>query len=284
MTITTFTRAFPLEDISIRSGGDGRTVEAYAAVFDRGVPIRDHQGEYQEVITRGAFRKTLAERGTNFQVFYNHARGIHGQPSDMFSIPIGTPVEVKEDARGLVTVTRYNNTDLADQVLESIRNGDIKGQSFSGAFVKSDPEPPKFGFRRAEDGGLTTVRRTEIAMREYGPTPFPAYDEAAILGVRMALLSELLSPDDLRRLADTHPSGAGMPDTHSSDGEPGSHDEPTSDGHSARGWTPERLARRQALIQKGSDSQRHRQVRPVRQPRAHPRRVRGRQGHGGSCP
>src|SRR5690349_1314009 len=31
---TTFTRSYPLDDIRIRSGGDGRTVEAYAAVFD----------------------------------------------------------------------------------------------------------------------------------------------------------------------------------------------------------------------------------------------------------
>src|SRR6266487_3898314 len=32
--VTAYTRSFPLEDISIRAGGDGRTVDAYATVFD----------------------------------------------------------------------------------------------------------------------------------------------------------------------------------------------------------------------------------------------------------
>ena len=243
--MSTFIRAFPLEDISIRSGGDGRTVEAYAAIYDRAVPIRDHQGEYQEQIARGAFRKTIAERGTNFGVFYNHALGLHGQPSDLFSVPIGAPVEVKEDARGLLTVTRYNKTPLADQILESIRNGDIRGQSFSGRFVKSNPEPPKFGFSADADGSLTTVTRTEVALREYGPTPFPAYDEAAILGVRSALLRELITPEQLDELLALTRTRADASIDHSP--EPvTTQDEPTA-GHSRRGWTPEQIARRDLI-------------------------------------
>src|SRR6266700_1443429 len=38
-------RAATLEDISIRSSGDGRTVEAYAAVFDTPAEISDPDGE-----------------------------------------------------------------------------------------------------------------------------------------------------------------------------------------------------------------------------------------------
>lgn len=247
--MSTFVRAFPLDDISIRSGGDGRTVEAYAAVFDRAVPIRDHQGEYEEIIARGAFRKTISERGTNFGVFYNHARDLYGGPSDTFSIPIGVPVEVKEDGRGLVTVTRYNKTPLADQVLETIRNGDIKGQSFSGAFVKSNPAVPRFGFVPDDDGALTTVTRTEVAMREFGPTPFPAYDEAAILGVRAALLRELITPDQLNELLAITRERADA-SRHSPTGEPAQTHEPDPQGHHSerQQWTPEQIARRKALL------------------------------------
>ena len=50
-----FTRAYPLEDITIRSGGDGRTVEAYAAVFNTPQRIVDGSGQYMEVIDRAAF-------------------------------------------------------------------------------------------------------------------------------------------------------------------------------------------------------------------------------------
>jgi len=234
----TFLRSFPLEDITILSraqGGDGRTVEAYAAVFNTSTPIRDHQGEYKEVIAPGAFKRTIDRRGNNFGVFYNHARGLHGQPSDLFSLPIGTPIEVREDGRGLVTVTRYNMNPLAEQVLESIRNGDIKGQSFSGQFITSTPAPPKFGFRRSEDGALTTVTRTEIAMKEYGPTPFPAYDEAAILGVRAAL-AELLTPEQMAYLltAPTRDDGPESGSHHPTDVGPVTEDSPEDDGHSAR--------------------------------------------------
>jgi HK97 family phage prohead protease len=191
--MTEFVRSYALEDISIRSGGDGRTVEAYAAVFNVPQRIVDGQGTYLEVIDRTAFNKTLADKGTRFGVFYNHGRTIWGTPSDAYSMPIGTPEKIVADERGLLTVTRYNNTPVADQVLEGIRTGAISAQSFSGSFVRSDIAPPRGGFKPAADGSLKTVTRMEIAMREYGPTPFPAYEAAAILGVRAEELAATIS-------------------------------------------------------------------------------------------
>ncbi|MDQ1248447.1 MAG: uncharacterized protein QG597_2819, partial [Actinomycetota bacterium] len=46
-----FQRSYALDDITIRSG-DGRTVEAYAAVFDTSAEIHDRQGHYLERIAR----------------------------------------------------------------------------------------------------------------------------------------------------------------------------------------------------------------------------------------
>lgn len=183
---TTFTRSFPLDDIRIRSGGDGRTVEAYAAVFDTPTEIKDQDGHYHEVIGRSAFDKTIAERGNRFGVFFNHGMTLHGTPSERHSMPIGTPIEVRADTRGVLTVTRYNKTQLADEVLESINSGAITGQSFSGRMIQSSP---RRGPYRARGGELPVVTRTEIAMREYGPTPMPAYEDAAITNVRSLLLS-----------------------------------------------------------------------------------------------
>ena len=183
---STSTRAFALEDVQIRSGGDGRTVEMYAAVFGVPTEIQDQHGHYSEQIGRAAFNKTIADRGTRFGVFYNHGRTLQGTPSERASIPLGSPVEEpRVDARGLVTVTRYNKTKFADDILESIRNGDIRGQSFSGRFIGSDLPTPRGGFRPDQrTGALTLVTRTEIAMTEYGPTPIPAYDEPMLIGVR----------------------------------------------------------------------------------------------------
>ncbi|MGW0169552.1 HK97 family phage prohead protease [Streptomyces sp. NPDC003343] len=252
-----FTRSFPLEDIHVRAGGDGRTVEAYAAVFDTPTEIHDQDGHYLESIDRRAFDRTLqgaapaGSRSTwNVQVLYNHGRTLLGTPSDRHSIPIGTPVEVRTDSRGLLTVTRYNKTPLADEILETIRTGAVNAQSFAGRFVRSDPgRAPRMGWRPDASGKLKTVRRQEIALREYGPTPFPAYPDAAVIGVRAEQLAELLGqmPEEERqRLADMLRTGTPLESSPEGDpaGPPANGDpapdagpaaeDPPAHGHSAR--------------------------------------------------
>lgn len=222
-----FTRVWALDDIRVRSGGDGRTVEAYMAVFNRPAEVYDVDGHYREQVHPGAFTKTLADNGTRFSVFYNHARTLDGTPSDRYSMPIGVPEEITPDTRGIRVVDRYNRTPVADEVLENIRSGAIRGYSFSGGFMRSDPRLRSRGakYRPAPDGSLTTVTRLEVAMREYGPTALPQYEEAAVLGLRGQLLDTrmlqalLAAPDDARlALAaqltrnDAGPGSIGTPD------------------------------------------------------------------------
>ena len=189
---TPYTRSFALEDITVRSGGDGRTVEAYAAVFNHPVPIRDHDGEYTEVIDPACFNRAIdrsTRSGKQIPILFNHGMTIWSTPSDMDSMPIGVTEEIKPDSRGLFTRARYHRSDRADQALEAIREGSITAYSFSGAFSRSDPEVRR-GQRLAPDrrtGTLPTLRRMESSLREYGPTPFPAYADAAIVGVRAEL-------------------------------------------------------------------------------------------------
>ena len=191
-----FTRMFAVEDMTVRSDGDGRIVEAYAAAFNVEAEIRDQEGHYNEVLARTSFDKTLQERGTNFGVFYNHAKTIYGTPDGNLSVPIGVPLEVTADERGVFTATRYLDNPLADSILDGIKQRAIRAQSFGGRFVKSTKT-------RAARGGLPTITRSEVAMKEYGPTVFPAYGGAAILGTRSVdtFLDELaaLDGDDLDR-------------------------------------------------------------------------------------
>lgn len=209
-----FARTFAFDDIAIRADGDGRTVEAYAAAFGVPAEIRDQDGHYNEELQRGSFAKTINDNGTNFGVFYNHARTIYGTPDGALSVPIGVPLEVREDDRGVWTVTRYLDNPLADSVLDGIKQRAIRGQSFSGRFIKSTKT-------RAARGQLPTIIRTEVAMREYGPTVFPAYAEAAILGTRsvQSFLEELkqLSAEDMdqfrQMLGVTAPAADAITDT-----------------------------------------------------------------------
>jgi HK97 family phage prohead protease len=194
-----FRRDFPLQDISIRAGGDGRTVTAYATVFDTPVPIHDQQGDYIEVIDRHAFDRILPKlqpqgdrKAWRVGVFYNHGMTLHATPSDRNSVPIGVPLEVTVDSTGLKTVTRFHRGELADQILEAIKEGSLGAYSFSGRFDRSVPGVPRGGFKADRHGNLPAVRRTESTLREYGPTPFPAYQDAVITGVRAEKIAEQL--------------------------------------------------------------------------------------------
>lgn len=243
----TFTRSFPLDDIQVTGDGTGREVEAYAAIFDTPTEIRDVDGHYMEVIGRSAFDKTVSERGTRLPVFYNHGRTLHGASSERGSVPIGSPVEVRVDGRGLYTRTRYHRTPLADEILEAIREGSIRGQSFSGRFLQSTPSRVP---RRQRGGELPTVTRTEIRLTEYGPTPIPAYEGAEILGVRSLVdqlggLSEAERAELIAALTNTtattpEPGAGANTDT----SEPGAvTDEPTT-GHSGPVMTPRHVRAR----------------------------------------
>lgn len=179
-----FLRSVPLDDIHIRSGGTGRTVEAYAAVFDELAEIIDGDGHYLEKNAPTAWNKTIADRGGRFPVVYHHGLTIAGTPSERGSVPIGVSTTVRADARGVLTISEYSKSELADEVLEAIRTGSVTAQSYAGRFIKNDPPVPRGGFRAGRDGALRTVTRLEVAMREFGPTPFPAFATAAITGIR----------------------------------------------------------------------------------------------------
>ncbi len=261
MASSVFLRSYPLEDIRILSRAqgseyaDGRTVEALIAVFDREAEIHDGQGHYKETIDRSAFNKAIADsrpqgsrQAWRTGVFYNHGMTLHGTPSDRFSIPLGSPVDIRVersgDHYGVLTVTRYNRTPLADEVLESIVSGDITGHSFTGRIIRSDPQrPPRGGFRRGTNG-LPVVKRLELGLGEYGPTPFPAYIDTAVVGVRSMLAASL--PALLSITSDDDPVPGDEPeddeversgepvDSDTSPDEEAVTDEPPTEGHSSR--------------------------------------------------
>jgi HK97 family phage prohead protease len=182
-------RTFQIEDMTVRSDGSGRVVESYFAVF---APVRsevmDQDGHYLEENSPRLFTKTLAERGLNIPVFYNHARTLDGTPAGELSVPIGTPLEIRADERGVFNAVRYLDNPLADSILDGIRNRAINGMSYSGRFVKSMKSWPSGRGR----GKLPLIQRQEAAIREFGPTAVPQFPEAAILGTRAQQVLRML--------------------------------------------------------------------------------------------
>jgi len=195
------TRAFAIEDLTVRSDGSGRVVEAYAATFSDPTEIMDGEGHYAEELSPGSFTKTIREKGPNatgpgrFGVLFNHGRTVDGASSDTYSMPIGVPLEVAADSRGVYTATRYLDNPVASHVLDAIKAGAIRAQSFSGRFIKSTRSWPN---GRGADK-LSRIVRHEVDMREYGPAVFAAYESALILGTRAEMFVDLLlsaSPED----------------------------------------------------------------------------------------
>jgi phage head maturation protease len=190
-------RFYTVDDIHIvtrgEGDGSGRVVEAYAAVFGDPVPIQDYQGEYEEEIDRHAFDDVLARHGRRrggiasaVRVLYNHGRTMGGAEAAQFQTPLGKPLEIIPDSRGLLTRTEYAKTPHAEEILELIRSGAITAQSFVGGIMRSDPALRGPGDKyRARGGALTRVRRLALGLREYGPVLYAAYPGAEVLGVRM---------------------------------------------------------------------------------------------------
>ena len=191
-----FERYAVLDDLSTRSEGGARYMDAYAAMFETPQEIRDREGHYIETIHRNAFDRTIQQRAGQFQVLFNHGRTIHGQSSDRYSMPYGVAVEVRADERGVWTTTKISDTPLGDEVYELARDGALRGMSFSGQFKSTR--------NAGKRDGLAVKERTEIAMQEYGATPFPAYSAAQIVQVRAQLLT--CTADELHALlADATP-------------------------------------------------------------------------------
>lgn len=189
-------RSFAIDDLVVRSEGDGRTVEAYAAVFGQPTEIRDQYGHYYETIDRTAFDGVL-KRNVKPAVFFNHGRDIFGNPSDKWSAPVAVHRSASTDGRGLRVASWYVNTPAGDEALELIRSSAVDGFSFSGKPNRSRTIP-------AVGEDLPTVVRQELSLAEYGPAVFRAYEGARVLAMRSAtdLVDSLddMNPDQLAEL------------------------------------------------------------------------------------
>src|SRR5690349_11144442 len=146
-------RSFPFE--LVRSdAGDGLTLEGYAAVFDSPTEINSaSEGNFIEVIQRGAFKKTLRESAPVLMFD-------HGQHPMVGQMPIGKITRAVEDARGLHVVARLSDNWLVQPVRDAIADGAISGMSFRFKPTRdrwADPE---------KRGGLRTRTLLEVSVRE----------------------------------------------------------------------------------------------------------------------
>lgn len=144
---------------------DARTFEGYASTWSE-----DLVGD---IIQMGAFSKSINESfpAGRIKVLWQHAQ------------PIGMPVEMREDAKGLWVKGRVSKTALGDEALELMRDGVVDRMSIGFTIPNGKSET------RAD--GVRIIR--EARLMEFSPVTFPANPEAAITGVKH--LSDLLKSE-----------------------------------------------------------------------------------------
>lgn len=145
------TKAFPAE---FKVDFEGRSFTGYASTFGN----VDLGGDR---VHAGAFAKTIQERGNRVKVLWQHSR---------FD-PIGKPVRLEEDLKGLITETKVSDTTLGRDVLTLMADGVVDQLSIGYDVVK-------FGY----DGDVRDL--LELRLIEYSPVTFAMNEEAVILGVK----------------------------------------------------------------------------------------------------
>lgn len=195
-------RSAAFDIVRAEDTGDGLTLEGYGAVFDTPTRIDSWEGEFDEVIARGAFRKSIRERTPRIQFD-------HGHHPLIGSIPIGAISEISEDDRGLHVVARISNNWLMQPVRDAIAEGSIDGMSFRFTVVREEwrdangtlVKPGELEQLLWNPGERGPLQRTlkEVKVAEVGPVVWPAYDSTTV-GVRARNLATAISDDaPLRR-------------------------------------------------------------------------------------
>lgn len=140
-----------------RVGSDG-TFSGYASLFGAVDLAKD-------VVERGAFRKSLADRGVaGIRMLYQHDA----------AQPIGGWDEIKEDGRGLFVRGRLNlDVERAREVLSLMRSGGLDGLSIGFRTV-----------RARKDAASGTRRLLEADLWEISVVTFPMLPGARVAHVK----------------------------------------------------------------------------------------------------
>lgn len=158
-----------LQPAQLKANFGERIIEGYASTFGNVDLVGD-------VIEKGAFRKTLADRLPRklIKVCLDHGW------------PIGMPAEgCAEDGTGLWTRSKISAVPEGDKALQFVEDGICAHMSIGYDVVKRE-------FIESSDPQQMPIRRlTELRLYEWSPVLWPANEQASILG--MKALNEALA-------------------------------------------------------------------------------------------
>jgi HK97 family phage prohead protease len=137
-----------------------RTFMGYASTFGNVDLVGD-------IIERGSFSKSIKERGpkgsNQIKVLWQHNE------------PLGIPLAMYEDEKGLYVEGKVSKTRLGDEALELMKDGVVDKMSIGFSIPKGKMEwDDKTGVRKIK----------EVKLMEFSPVTFPANELASITGMK----------------------------------------------------------------------------------------------------
>lgn len=201
-------RAMP-GDCKLRSAGTGKpTMVGHFAVFNQWAEINSAiEGHFMERIAPGAFAKTIRENRDRIKCLFHH-----GLDPQIGIKVLGPIAQLLEDETGaFFEVPLLADTSYVRDLLPGLEAGEY-GSSFRFSVIRDEfvarPRPSE-----TNPNGIPERTLTEMKLKEFGPTPFPAYGNATA-GLR-SLTDELVlsrfaeDPERLQELAQR--SGVSIP-------------------------------------------------------------------------
>lgn len=167
------------------------------SVFDRWTEIDSaFEGQFMERVAPGAFRKSVAENLNNIRVTFSH-----GMDRSLGGTVLGKLLDISEQTEG-ATYDASLFRSVPQLLVDGLKAG-VYGASFRGDPIKTkvDYKP-----KRSEQNpkGLPEVTRTEIRLKDVGPTERPAYAETTsfvrCITDELAFGNLLAAPDLIRSL------------------------------------------------------------------------------------
>ena len=96
-------------------------IEGYASVFG-------NKDSHEDIVERGCFTKTLAENRKRIKMLWQHK----------VDEPIGKPLVIEQDSKGLYTKTKITPTDVGKKTLMLARDGVIEEMSIGYDTIKEE--------------------------------------------------------------------------------------------------------------------------------------------------
>lgn len=148
--------------LELRADDDNGQISGYAAVFDQTAPIWD----FDEVIRRGAFKKTIKDKADVF-AFWSHNHGA------VLGRTLNDTLRLAEDEHGLHVEIDPPDTPTAQEVRTLIREGFVDKMSFGFEVIKQ--------VWRTREGKPDLREILEVRLFEVSPVPLPAFDGTSVV-------------------------------------------------------------------------------------------------------